>query len=809
MPNLPIPAGARFLSLPQIFRPNTPAQIRNVDSNGLFSPLQPITPLNPTGEYLRQRQLIPGENLIWQPKGDETAGYWILREFADSCDLLRIVIDTVLDRLCSIPWELRLIAKPGEKTKDLQARQSNDPRIAALTTLLKKPDGVYSYSKWARQIWEDALVLDAAVIWKQRDVKGRIANLRAMDGATFNRLVTEEGFVPQPPDPSNQQVLYGIPWFNVTAKDIFYWVRRPRTWKRYGFSPVEAIFVTVGIALQRQQFTSNYYTSGNIPEALCFLPSDLPIDRVKEVQSWFDTVLAGDLSKRRRLTFLPGYGKSSDSSKPNVIFPKEILLKDPLDEWLFQIFCYHLGTTPQAMLRMVNRATAQSNQESAEEEGMMPKLKDWKDVMDLEIIQSENGFGFADIEFAYQERREPDLLKQAQIDNMYVGKVVTINETRQNLGKDPLKIPEADMLGEFTINGFIPLAADQQADRASMIADATRQPEQQENGNGNGNGSKPPKAKGKNNQDDEIPSKKKAKKRVGARIDPAKYSPEVNRVVVSMRSTIHKVFLRQKDRAKQEAGRILKNARKSALRLQLGRNVVLVKLRKDDTDDDKQTYTPEEIADAIFDALMEEFGTLPTQLRGDLEAAAKEGVGDGLLQISITDAGLISASNDQAEDYARDRAAAMVGMKYDDDGNLIPNPDAKWQISDTTRARLQKIIEDSFSEETSMSDVENRIQQALSDQAEGNGIFSEARADMIARTETSNALVQGNLGVWKKSGVVTKVEWLLSNDHEGEDECDDFADGSPYNLLESPVPIVDTHPNCSCSLAVVEVKDVE
>src|ERR1700730_200638 len=252
---------------------------------------------------------------------------------------------------------------------------------------------------------EDRFVIDAACTYKARDLKGRIAALHPIDGSTINRLITEQGFTPPPPSPAFQQIIHGTIFCDLTTDDLTYSMANPRTYKRYGFSMVEQNLVHIGIALRRQQFLSAYYTDGNIPEALCFLPSDLPIDRVREVQEWFDTVLAGDLAKRRRLTFLPGYGKSSENSKPNVIFPKEVLLKDPLDEWLFQMFCYNLGTSPQAMLRMMNRATAQQSAETAEEEGLQPKARDIADMVNS-IVQVDMGFG--DIEFAWQQRRETD-----------------------------------------------------------------------------------------------------------------------------------------------------------------------------------------------------------------------------------------------------------------------------------------------------------------------------------------------------------------------------------------------------------------
>ena len=789
MPSLPLPAGARYLSLDQIRNSPTGLVVADVRTNGLFSPLQPVTPLAPAGEYFRQRQLVPGENLIWQPKGNEFEGFYILRAFADSCDLLRMVINTVLDKLTFQPWELRLTPQPGEKVKDLQARQSNDPRIKAVSRMLRKPDGVHHFPQWMRMLWEDSLVIDAAVVWKERDLKGRIANFRPLDGGTFNVLVTEQGFQPPPPSPAHQQVLYGLPWFNASTDDITYIVRHPRTWKRYGFSEVEGIFTTIGIALREQDFTQKWYTDGNIPEALCFLPADLPIDKVKEVQDWFDTILAGDLGKRRRLTFLPGYGKSSDSSKPNVMLTKQELLKNPLAEWLFQIFCYHFGTTPQAMMKMVNRATAQQNAESAEEEGLIPKMREHKIVMDS-LIQDD--LGYQDIEFVWQERRETDLLKQAQIDNIYVGKVITVNEARNNLGKDPIKVPEADMLGEFTLQGFVPLAAPEQANRAKLMATATQKPSEEDD-------DEPPPKNGKKQP---TSSKKKATtqlllKRLGARIEPGKLTLQSQSAKSKISETVHKVFQRQKDRASQEVSRLLK----ASTPTNAGKSRIFPFAKESD---DK---TPDEIADAIYTSLESEWSTLPAQLRPQLEAAMLSGIADAMIDIQISDANLISSSNAVAAEYASKRAAEMVGMAYDAEGNLIPNPNAEWVISETTRKEIRQIVTDAFLEETNKADIADAILVALGNESNEDGIFSEGRANMIASTEVANAQVGGNWTVWQKSGIVLKVKWLTSED---DNVCEICAGNDNFEVeFGQPFPSGDlrptAHPRCQCILVVTKV----
>jgi hypothetical protein len=252
--------------------------------------------------------------------------------------------------------------------------------------------------------------------------------------------------------------LYGLPAKDLTTDDLFYVMRNERTFRRYGYSPVEQCLTMIAIGLNKQRFDLAFWTEGNIPEAMCFLPPDLPMDKVSEIQGWYDSILSGNLGKRRRLTFLPGYGSARDSAfRPNIIFPKEVALKTPWDEWQFQAICYAFGTSPSSMLRQVNRATAQQSAESAEEEGLMPKRRTIVNIID-KIVQ--DYFGFDDIETDYKQSREVDAVKQMTVDTGYAKcGIVTIDEIRIDLGKDPLGLPETQEPGVLTQNGFIPLTA--------------------------------------------------------------------------------------------------------------------------------------------------------------------------------------------------------------------------------------------------------------------------------------------------------------------------------------------------------------
>jgi hypothetical protein len=81
-------------------------------------------------------------------------------------------------------------------------------------------DGIHPFSQWMRLWLDDMLVIDAVALWFSRDGDGKISTVHPLAGD-----------------------------------------------KRYGYSKVEQLIVTINIGLRRQMFQLNYYTDGNMPEA--------------------------------------------------------------------------------------------------------------------------------------------------------------------------------------------------------------------------------------------------------------------------------------------------------------------------------------------------------------------------------------------------------------------------------------------------------------------------------------------------------------------------------------------------------------
>jgi hypothetical protein len=136
-------------------------------------------------------------------------------------------------------------------------------------------------------------------------------------------------------------------------------------------------------------------------------------------------------------------------------------------------------------------------------------------------------------------------------------------------------------------------------------------------------------------------------------------------------------------------------------------------------------------------------------------------------------------------------------------GKLVDNPNAKWAITDTTRTTIEELVKKAFSEGMTPAELATAVEQT--------GVFSEARAEMIASTEMSRAQIAGALDTAEIVGAVGK-ESQLSGDHDNDDECNENADVGVI-AIDAEFPSGDLgppyHPRCNCALVFYTADDSE
>src|SRR5215469_17383396 len=403
---------------------------------GTFSPGYPLAP--PEQERVRLWDYPVGYNTIYTPRAYEPVGFDELRALAETHDITRLAIETRKDQIEKLEWTI----KPrSEKTPG----SGTAARIEHLTDFWRSPDSEQPFATWLREALEDVLVLDAAAFEVRRNRAGVIIGLDVIDGSTVKVLLDDTGRRPRPPAPAYEQVIHGRPWRLLTSDELIYLPRNPRPHKAYGFSPVEQIVTTVNIGLRRQAMQLQHFTEGNVPPGLLNAPDDWSPEQIRQFQEWFNSILAGNTGARARLIWGPSGAKYQAF--------KEAPYKDDFDEWLARIVCYAFSLPPTAFTPQVNRATAQTAQEAALEEGLSPLLGWVKRLVDG-VIQGR--MGHLDLEFMWSNSRPTDPKDQASILGSYVKDgIYAVNEARDILGLQPVAGGEEPMLS--TTNGPVPL----------------------------------------------------------------------------------------------------------------------------------------------------------------------------------------------------------------------------------------------------------------------------------------------------------------------------------------------------------------
>jgi hypothetical protein len=408
-----------------------------------FGPMQPLQPMAPAEVKGRAWDYPVGWNLNYVPRASERIGFDRLRALADGYDLLRLVIETRKDQMTALTWSiLPRQVKAGERA----SRAGLDSAIAEISEFLQTPDRRHDWAQWLRGLLEDHFVVDAPAIYRRRTRGGQPYAFELLDGARIKVLLADDGRTPEPPDPAYQQVLKGIPAADYSTDELLYYPKNFRTNHAYGYSPVEQIVSRVETAIARGRSQLAWFTEGNMPDGLITGPEDWTMDQIRAMQTHWDSLFSGNVEQRRRAWWVPSGAKFQPV--------KDSPLMDEFDEWLARIVCYAFSVSPQPFVKMMNRATAESAAQTASAEGLSPTMIWVKRLMDRLIAED---FGCPSLEFSWDEDRELDPSKAAEINQIYVRSgVKTIDEVRDDLGLDALGGAAATAM-VATATGYVPI----------------------------------------------------------------------------------------------------------------------------------------------------------------------------------------------------------------------------------------------------------------------------------------------------------------------------------------------------------------
>lgn len=720
---------------------------------GFFPPGQPLTPVAPP-ETEARRWDFP---FAWNTRGvrregneTEELSFQQLRQLADSCELIRLAIETRKAQVSACEWEIQ--AKDVDPTAGTKAERP--PGADEVTERLERPDGQRRWKRWIKMAVEDLLVLDGVAIYRRPTRKGGVYALELLDAATIKPLLDERGNEPIE-GPAYQQFVKGLPAVEFTRDELLYEMLCERTNRIYGNSPVQQINLIANLAIRRSLWQIQTYTDGTIPEAIYQTPSNWSIQTVREFQAYWDSLFEGDQAQKRRMRAIPGGEGAS------ITWAKSDLLKDEIEEWLARVVCYAFSLPPTWAVKVMNRATAETAEAAALAEGREPLKAELADIMTEAIARF---YGYDDLVFAWREATQTDPLKQAQVHDLYVrGGILSVDEVREDLGRAPIGVGPAVYTAagpvfwdDVKAGALLPpepgALPDPNDPNAQLALPAPGEPDAPD---------APPPA---DEADDE------------AEADDQEDDRDARKLAKRGRLTVRQLSKRQ---ARLRAGRVRNDAyMRGVVRVLAGEILTAFGATIDAVAAQvpglaQATRTPALRKEAVEDAvarLLREIDLANLQVTEESFDAAfrrvgAHGVEQALagLRVAVPTLEAFAMPNEPVVDYARARAAELVGKRVLPSGEIIDSPNPEYAITEGTRTLLRGTLTTALEQGWSREELRTVLTDSYA--------FSERRAMTIARTELSRALVNANVEAWKASGVVKAKQWILGSLHDDDDEC--------------------------------------
>lgn len=710
--------------------------ISNVTPQTWFGPMQPLQPLAPPEAAGRQFDYAVGANLNYNPRAYEPVSFDQLRQLS-TCDIVRMLIETRKDQIDAQKWDIRPRPINGQKQDPLK----HNTAINECRAFLERPDKEHDFTTWARMLGEDLFVIDAPTIYVRRTRGGGVYSFDIVDGATIAPRIDANGRRPVPPDVAYQQILKGVPASDYSADQLIYFPRNPRPNHVYGFSPVEQIIMTINKTMRRDVSQLEYFNSGNLSDTVIEAPLGWTQDQIASWQKYWDSLLSGNLSNRRKGMWVPNGAKPQPLKQPD--------LKDNFDEWLARVASYAFSISPQWAVSQMNRATADTAKKESLEQGLAPILGWYKRLMDMLLII----IGHQELEFVWNEDREIDPAIGAQIDREDAkAGLRTINEARVARGWDPLPDPSCDIPMVLTTQGYVPVG---QAGNQSAEPDNTANGEQAAPDKA-GEGADPTDDTNSEGEGEDDTVTKLAK---SATITRTVSPVTLNRPIPNAaRDNVLDNFSKGLDAERKAIVEDIRNSltKDEDLRIQLNETVERSKLTN--------------IEEAVQKSLE------------DIAAVwADSGQQTVVIIIGTKEDGMFNAINGRAVSWAKKRGAELVS-----------------QLSETTRDRLKAMIATGLENGLTAEQIADLIER------DPSGLFNAARADRIAKYEIGNANSKGALAGYAeaaKSGVKLKKRWLLGD--KPCTVCQENAAAGPIDL-DKDFPSGDSAPlahlHCECAL---------
>lgn len=371
-----------------------------------FGPfIGPGTPITPVQGAVSPRYFdyIAGVNANVVPRTEypNLPNFFQLWSAYESMPIMKVMVSFRIQEILSLDWKIKL--RDGSGTRGTRG-------VDAARKLLEHPDPQmdYGFEQWMRSILEEVYVTDALSIYPVKNRLKRVIGFMQVDGQTIKPLIDyARGGIPVPPDPAFVQYIKGSAYTEFTSEQLIYRPFRPRVWCVYGRPRVENVLMTAVLYQLHENWASDYFTAGNLPEVAGIINPDfaqnMPPAKMKEWQQLMDEV-SGINVGRRRVHIMPPFLK-------DVKALKEFSFERSLPDWMVRLLCIEFGVPSYLFTSETNRATAKEMNEVIHDTPLRVDLMSTKRLCDKLLEHA----GYPEAEFEFQ--KQPDYSKE-QVDGI-------------------------------------------------------------------------------------------------------------------------------------------------------------------------------------------------------------------------------------------------------------------------------------------------------------------------------------------------------------------------------------------------------
>ena len=354
-----------------------------------------------------------------------------LRQYAKSA-WVQMVVNAICKQIMTTEWDL----VPRDEEDDIDKFRT---QIDLATTFLEQPNrnGDSFWDVWIPFL-RDVLEIDAGVMYKGRNVNGKLVEIFPYDGGRFLINLNEHGIIGETSQGEEMPAYYQYSFRQPMSApvpfkkdELIYRKMNVNTENfPYGFSPLQGVQQEVELMIQSTRFNKERFSNSAVPDGIVSVPMDR--EQMIAFKGAWENEIKG---KPHKLLF----HNSEASFTPLAMTNKDMEWLEG-QKWYFHLVFAAYGLSPQEVgfYENSNKSTGESQERITVKNAIKPYLTLIENAINREILPEI--LGSDDIVFKWftkddaSEKIEHDQ-KMAKLNS----NVITINEMRAEEGLDPVE----------------------------------------------------------------------------------------------------------------------------------------------------------------------------------------------------------------------------------------------------------------------------------------------------------------------------------------------------------------------------------